>query len=168
MTSVRAIRLAASSWTPRGSGDEPTAAALPIEVEVIGSTVRLVPDLACEIAEQTTWGEYGTSVVPADTLPAGVVAGLPAGSFAIRTQQGQPAPEYADQGEKPEVSRIRLDLVQTITQDLADLGELYTRRVDVECIVSGLNKDIGKPDPDPALLTRPWSDHWSQAWGPFA
>ena len=112
-----------------------------------GSTVALVPDLACEIAERTAWGTYGESVIPADTLPAGVVAGMPAGSLLIRTQQSQPAPEYSDQGEAPEVSRIRLDLVQTITQNLADLGLLHDRRVDVEEIVSGMNADIGKANP---------------------
>ena len=147
MTSVRAIRIAASSWTPRGSGNEPPAAALPIEVEVVGSTVRLVPDLACEIAERTTWGVLNENVIPADTLPVGAVAGMPAGSLVIRTQQSQPAPDYSDQSAAPEVSRIRLDLIQTITQNRSDLGLLHDRREDVLRIVSGMNADIGKVDP---------------------
>lgn len=174
MTSIRTIRLAGSTWTPRGQGDAPTAAALPIVVEVVGETITLVPDL-CDFIARALGMTYGEDVVPADTLPAAVLKdNYPADSFALRTQQSQPAPEYFDQEEEPEVSLVRLDLVQTITQSLADLPMLYARRRDVQRLLSGLNADVGPgapapepvpPSPDPPMPGRAYSTAYSSAYG---
>ena len=159
VTIIRATRLASSTWTPRGQSGTTEAAALAVEVEVVGSSVRLVPDLAWHLAAHSTM-IYGETVIPADTLPAGVMAGHPAGSLAIRTQQSQPAPIYSDQGEDPEAGVVRLDLIQTISQDLADLGQLDDQRREIERLVSGLAGTIGPANPTTRIL-RPLRDSGS-------
>ena len=94
------------------------------------------------------WADYGQNLIPGDTLPASVLAGYPAGSLAVRTQQGQAAPQYGDANQEPEISTVRLDLVQTISPNLKDLPMLYGRRVEVERAVAALTAgNVGVEDP---------------------
>ena len=89
-------------------------------------------------------------MIPADTLPVGAVAGMPAGSLVIRTQQSQPAPDYSDQSAAPEVSRIRLDLIPDVQAEPIgprDAARPAGRRRGDRLAHRGMNADIGKVDP---------------------
>ena len=135
-----------------------------------GDTSALVPDLCLEIANALSWAVYGESIIPSDAVPRGTITESSGehvkGGMLISLDANQPAPLYVESNAKPDVSEVRLVLTQPVTTDLDDLDLFISRRAGVCKFLSTLSGEIG--DPTPILLTRPWSDGWSNAYGPLA
>ena len=84
----------------------------------------------------------------------------------VSLDPNQPAPLYVESNAKPDVSEVRLVLTQPVTTDLDDLDLFISRRAGVCVFLSTLNGEIG--DPTPISLTRPWSNGWSDGFGPLS
>ena len=102
----------------------------------------MVPDLARHLAAVLGL-TYGEDIVPADSLPLGVVAELPKGAIAVQLDENQPAPEYGDGSAAPELNHVRVRLVQRTTDDYDDLDLLLARRVEVLDVLAPLSGVVG-------------------------
>ena len=167
MTRVQRVIFNAGAFMPRPT---PRRAIMPISVTVEGDTSALVSDLCLEIANALQWAVYGESIIPADAAPLGVITESSGehvkGGMLISLDPNQPAPEYVESNAKPDVSEVRLILTQPVTTDLDDLSLFISRRAGVCVFLSTLSGEIG--DPMPISLTRPWSDGWSDGFGPLS
>ena len=117
-------------------------------------------------------GVYGENVIPEDAAPRGTVtpsAGKHVeGGLVVSVEPNQGAPEYEDGSAKPSYSEVRLMLTQPITSDLSDLGRFISRRAAVCEFLSTLSGILESPPDTGGLRSRPWSDAWSDAFGPFS
>ena len=138
---------------------------MPISVTVEGDTSALVPDLCHELARELSWAEYGTSVIPADAAPRGVITAASGehvyGGLLISLDPNQPAPLYVESNAKPDVSEVRLILTQPVTTDLDDLDTFISRRADVCGVLAVLNGTIDAARP---FTGRSYDPSYSEAY----
>ena len=85
----------------------------------------------------------------------------------ISLDPNQPAPEYSSTNPKPDVSEVRLILTQPVTTDLDDLDLFIERRADVCGVLAVLNGEIDAEVPPFVFTARPWSNGWSDGFGPL-
>ena len=140
MTSVRQVIFRAPLWMPRAE-----MAAMPISVEISGRGEDLVYDLSKYLESQLSWGVYGETVVPLDTIPRetlGESAQTKPGAVLIAVDENQPAPEYVDTNEAPDTSTIFLRLEQPLSKELEDRNVLIDHRKDVFDALVTLTGDI--------------------------
>ena len=169
MTTIQRVIFNAGAWMPRPT---PRRAIMPISVTVEGDTSALVPDICYEIVKAIGgWAVYGETVIPADAAPRGVITASSGehvyGGLLVSLDPNQPAPEYVESNAKPDVSEVRLILTQPVTADVDDLSRFISRRANVCEFLANLNGELESP-PGPTTLSRPWSDGWSNAYGPFS
>ena len=110
-------------------------------VTVAGGTESLVVDLARAWARLLPWGEYGRSVVPADSYSHGVTtrhgADLTPGALVVSLASDQVHPMYSDGLAEPDTSVVRLELSQPIHgATYFDSDLLVSRRVDLRILVN--------------------------------
>ena len=167
MTTIQRVIFNAGAWAPRPT---PRRAIMPISVTVEGDTAELVPDLCHELSREFTWAEYGETVIPADAAPRGVITNSSGehvyGGMLISLDPNQPAPEYVESNAKPDVSEVRLILTQPVTTDLDDLDTFISRRADVCGFLAVLNGVITATIPPFVFTGRPWSNGFSDGFGP--
>ena len=142
-----------------------------VSVTVQGDTSALVPDLCHELARELSWGIYGENLIPADAAPRGTITESSAehvkGGMLVSLDVNQSAPEYVESNAKPDVSEVRLVLTQPVTTNLDDLDLFISRRADVCRVLSTVNGEITATIPPFVFTGRPWSDGWSDAFGPL-
>ena len=167
MTRIQRVIFNAGAWMPRPT---PLRAIMPISVTVEGDTSALVPDLCHELAREIDWAVYGETVIPADAAPRGTITAASGehvyGGLLISLDPNQPAPEYSSTNPKPDVSEVRLILTQPVTTDLDDLDLFIERRADVCGVLAPLTGEITATIPPFVFTGRPWSDGWSDGFGP--
>ena len=163
MTRLQRVIFNSAAWAPR---PQPRRAIMFCSVWVEGDTSALVPDLCHELARALPWAVYGESIIPADAAPRGTITEASGehvkGGMLISLDPNQPAPEYVESNAKPDVSEVRIILTQPVTTDLSDLARFISRRDEVCKFLSTLNGEIEGP----VARTRPWSDGFSDAFGP--
>ena len=168
MTRVQRVIFNAGAFMPRPS---PRRAIMPISVTVEGDTSALVPDLCHELSRELSWAVYGETMIPADAAPRGTITESSGehvkGGMLISLDPNQPAPEYVESNAKPDVSEVRLILTQPVTTDLDDLDLFISRRSDVCGVLAVLNGVITATIPPFVFTGRPWSDGWSDGFGPL-
>ena len=171
MTSIQTIVFTGATWAPR---ERPARAVMPITVKVQRRPYALVPDLCWELDRKLSWCEYGSTAVPADSYPLGVLsessAQHVAGAVIISVDPNQGQGEYGSSSVEPDVSDVRLLLTQVITSAVADMELLIARRNDLLDVLGPLTGDLrgaSPPVPEPHVFTgRPWGTAWSKSWGP--
>ena len=143
---------------------------MPCSVWVEGDTAALVPDLCHKLDQDLAWAVYGETVIPSDAAPRGTITDSSGehvyGGMLISLDPNQPAPEYSSTNPKPDVSEVRLILTQPVTTDLDDLDLFIARRVDVCGVLAPLNGEIDATVPPFVFTARPWSEGWSDGFGP--
>ena len=168
MTRIQRVIFNAGAWMPRPT---PRRAIMPISVTVEGDTAALVPDLCHELSRALTWAVYGETVIPADAAPRGVITASSGehvyGGMLVSLDPNQPAPEYVESNAKPDVSEVRLILTQPVTTDLKDLDMFISRRADVCGVLAVVNGTIDAEVPPFVFTANPWSDGWSDGFGPL-
>ena len=167
MTRIQRVIFNAGAWMPRPT---PMRAIMPCSVWVEGDTSALVPDLCHELSRELSWAVYGETVIPSDAAPRGTIT-KPSGEHVyggllIELDANQPAPEYVESNAKPDVSEVRLILTQPVTTDLDDLDLFIERRSDVCGVLAFVNGQIDAEVPPFVFTGRPWSNGWSDGFGP--
>ena len=129
MTSIRQVIFRAPLWMPRD-----VVSAMPISVEIAGRGEDLVHDLSHYLADQLSWGKYGETVVPLDTIPRETLdesAKLETGAVLVVIDENQPVPEYVDTNEAPDTSTIFLRLEQPLAKELSEARMMLDRRKEI-------------------------------------
>lgn len=142
MTDVHRIDRDRAAWEPADG-----YATMPLSVHVAGDADNLCVDLARELAAVLPWAVYGETIIPIDALPREVLRkqNIDRGAVGIELSRSQPQAEFGDIGFAG--GTIRINLLQPVGENVADVPLLTARRQDVLAVLTGISGRIGEPAP---------------------